>query len=108
MLEGTGAPETLDPLLLLDRIEEAFYAIDRDWRFHTINRKAEEFWGRPRGDMIGRSMPELFPHFLNSPPYEAHKRAMESDEPLRVETISTATGAPVEIRLYPNPNGLSV
>lgn len=101
-------PETLDPLLVLDRMDEAFYAIGRDWRFRVVNRRAEAFWGRPRAELVGRSMLELFPRFEGSPAHEAHARAMQGGDPVVEEVISTATGAPVELHLYPGPGGLSV
>jgi PAS domain S-box-containing protein len=97
-----------NPDLVFDRIDEGFYAIDRDWRFIFINRQAENFWGRSREDMIGRSMLELFPAFENSEPHRVHSAAMASGVPTRVDTVSTATGAPVELRLHPSDHGLSV
>lgn len=108
-MASTGiAPETLDPLLALERMDQAFYAIGRDWRFRYVNAAAEAFWGRPRAALLGHSMLELFPKFEGSPSYEAHRRAMTTMEPTRADVISTATGAPVEIRLYPSDDGLSV
>ncbi|HWA18573.1 MAG TPA: PAS domain-containing protein [Devosia sp.] len=102
-------PELETPDLVLDRIDEGFYAIDRDWRFIFINRQAEAFWGRSRQHMLGRSMLELFPAFPNSASHRAHLEAMTSrNAEMRVDTISTATGAPVALRLYPSPGGLSV
>jgi PAS domain S-box-containing protein len=105
---ASDVPELLDPLLVLERMDEAFYAIGGDWRFRAVNRRAEAFWGRPRAELVGRSMLELFPRFEGSPAYAAHARAIESGETTVAEVISTATGAPVELHLYPGPEGLSV
>jgi PAS domain S-box-containing protein len=104
----TLVPETHDALLVIERMDEGFYAIDRDWRFLYVNRSAEVFWGLGRAAMLGRTMPEIFPRFPGSPAHDAHRKALETGEPLRTETISTATGAPVELRLFPSPSGLSV
>lgn len=104
----TAVPELEDPLLVLERMEEGFYAIDNDWRFQHVNGSAERFWGRSRDELLGRSMLSLFPRFQGSPPYQAHVRAKETQQPARVEAISTVTGAPVELRLFPGPGGLSV
>jgi PAS domain S-box-containing protein len=51
---------------------------------------------------------EVFPRFHGSPAWAAHERAMQSGEPGRVETVSTATGIPVELRFFPAASGLSV
>lgn len=101
-------PELTDPALILERMDEAFYVVDRDWRLQLVNAQAEAFWGRQRSELIGRSMLELFPAFEGSAPFEAHRRAMETDEPVAIETVSTATGNPVQLHLFPNPDGISV
>ena len=93
---------------ILESMDEAFYAIDRDWRFLYVNPGAERFWGKRREALLGRNMQAVFPKFPGSEPYRAHERAMASGERIRIETISTATGAPVELNLQPSPSGLSV
>ena len=47
--------------MILEGIGDAFYALDRDWRFTYINRAAETFYGIPRGEMLGRVIWDLFP-----------------------------------------------
>src|SRR5690349_11473793 len=105
---GPSPPELGDSSLVLERIHEGFYAIDRNWRLLSINRSAELFWGRPRTELLGRDMRELFPRFSGSPSFQAHARALESGEYQTIEAISTATGAPVELRIFPFHEGLSV
>jgi PAS domain S-box-containing protein len=100
-------PDTADALLVLERIEGSFYAIDREWRLLYVNRRAEEFWGRSRDELLGRSMLEAFPNFAGSPSHAAHQRAMESQAFTMDEVISTAANRPVELRLFPHPQGLS-
>ena len=39
---------------ILESISDAFYAVDRDWRFTYVNRKAEEWWGRKADELIGK------------------------------------------------------
>lgn len=101
-------PELADPALILERMDEAFYAVGRDWRLLKVNRRAEAFWAKPASELVGRSMLELFPEFEGSVSFEAHRRAIETTQPASVETISTATGFPVVLHLYPNEAGLSV
>ena len=97
-----------DPLLILERMDEAFYATDFDFRLVYTNKQAQAFWGRSGETLVGRSMLELFPHFQGSPSFLAHVRAIEHKQPVRLETISTATGAPVLLRIFPRNSGLSV
>lgn len=105
---GAVVPEIDDPLSVLERIDEGFYAIDRDWRLVYVNARAEAFWGRKRQDLVGHSMLDLFTRFAGSPAWQAHQDAMVSGRPARVETTSTAIGRPVELRLFPSAGGLSV
>lgn len=93
---------------ILERMTEGFYAVDPKWRLVYVNRPAEIFWGMKREAILGKTMASLFPRFMGSPPYEAHKRALEEGTPVRVETVSTANGLPVELNIYPGPPGLSV
>jgi PAS domain S-box-containing protein len=93
---------------ILERISEGFYAIDSDWRLVYLNRAAEVFWGLKREAVLGKSMLSLFPRFEGSAPHAAHKQAIDSGTPVRIETISTANDRPVELSLFPAPGGLSV
>jgi len=76
---------------ILEGMDEAFYAIDRDWRFVYINRGAEDFWGQPRMALLGRSMLEAFPAFPGSESHAAHVAAMASGERSRIETIASVS-----------------
>jgi PAS domain-containing protein len=40
---------------VLESINDAFFAVDGAWRFTYVNRRAEEFWDRPRGDLVART-----------------------------------------------------
>ena len=93
---------------ILESMDEAFYSVDRDWRLTYANRGAERFWKRKRRRLLGSSMFDLFPRFRGSEPHRAHERAMKAGKPVRIETVSTATGTPVELNIFPSPSGLSV
>lgn len=93
---------------ILESIDDAFYAIDRDWRFLYVNRHAERLWGRKRADILGRTIFEIFPAFLGSRSHRACERALRRSRPVRIETASAILDAPVEINIFPSPSGLSV
>ena len=62
---------------ILESISDAFYAVDRDWRFTYVNRKAEEWWGRARASLIGKAYWNEFPQAIGSAPYHALLQAAE-------------------------------
>lgn len=51
---------------VLESITDAFYSLDRDYRFTYVNRRAEELWGRTRDELLGQSMPEAFPQLAGA------------------------------------------
>jgi len=93
---------------ILESIDAAFYAIDREWRFLYANRHAERLWERRRAEILGRTIFEIFPSFADSETHRACERAMTDGRPVRIETVSRILGAPVEINVFPSPSGLSV
>ncbi|MFO1148849.1 MAG: PAS domain S-box protein [Alsobacter sp.] len=90
---------------ILESISDAFYAIDRDSRFTYVNRKAEEWWKRPREGLLGQVFTEVFPQSVDSEPYRAQTRAMETREVVRLEAVSPVLGHWIDISLYPTADG---
>ncbi|WP_247894390.1 PAS domain-containing hybrid sensor histidine kinase/response regulator [Azospirillum sp. B510] len=93
---------------ILESISDAFYAVDNDWRFTYINRKAEQIWGRSRDTLLGLRTWEAFPKVLGSEAFEAQKRAVREGREMTIEVISPTLGNWVEASLYPSADGLSV
>jgi len=56
---------------ILESISDAFYTVDGEWRFTYVNNRAEELWGRPREELLGKSVWEEFSEAEGS---EAHRR----------------------------------
>jgi PAS domain S-box-containing protein len=101
-------PAWITPAEILESIGDAFYAVDRQWRFVYVNRTAERIWGKRREELLGQSIAVAFPAWVGSESHAAHRKVMESGEPLSVETVSAVLGFPVEINIFPHANGLSV
>ena len=53
-------------LEILESINDAFYAVDAEWRFTYVNRKAEEWWGRDRNHLVGVNYWHEFPQAVGS------------------------------------------
>jgi PAS domain S-box-containing protein len=93
---------------ILESISDAFYAVDREWRFTYVNGKAEELWGRSREELLGKNVWEEFPEAVGSVSYRQINRAMEEGVTTEFETVSPVLGAWVAGRAYPSAEGLSV
>ncbi len=94
---------------VLESMNAAFFALDRDWRFTYVNGEAERVLGRSRGDLLGGCVWELFPAAVGSD-FEVHYRGAVATGQERV--FEAYYPAPLdawyEVRAWPAPDGLSV
>ena len=94
---------------VLESMPTAFFSLGTDWRFTYVNAEAERILGRPRGDLLGGDVWELFPASVGSD-FETHYRqAMTSGEPAAFDAwYPPPLDAWYEVRAWPTPEGLSV
>ena len=93
---------------ILESISDAFFAVDREWRFTYVNSRAEELWSRSREELLGEYLWDEFPEAEDSEPYKQIRRAMEEGLTTEFEAISPVLGVWVAGRAYPSREGLSV
>ncbi len=107
---GTLAAEggQTDLAVVFDRIVDGFVALDKDWRFTYVNKKAGELIGRPPEDLIGKHLWTEFVEGKDRPVYKAYQRAMEDQSPIHFEEYSPTWDRWFEYRAYPSPAGLTV
>jgi len=87
---------------VLDSISDVYYALDRDWRIVLFNRRAEEFFGQSRQDMLGRVFWDLFPQGRGTPFGDLLERAMRDRTSERLTLPSALrAGRTVDIRIAP-------
>jgi PAS domain S-box-containing protein len=90
---------------IMESINDAFYAVDREWRFTYVNRRTEELWGRKREDLMGKVYWEEFPQAVGSKAYQAHVSAMERRAPVHLEAMSAIIHQWLDISIYPTMDG---
>lgn len=94
---------------ILESINDAFYAVDSEFRFTYINKKAEEWWGKSGESLLGKHIWTEFPQTQGNEAYNMHLRAMQERQALHFETVSPIHGHWVEVNIYPDgQGGLSV
>jgi PAS domain S-box-containing protein len=89
----------------LESIADAFYAVDAEFRFTYVNRKAEQLWGRPREELVGRHYWTEFPQAVGSESHRRHQEVMAERRPLHYRTVSPVTGLTIDVGLYPAADG---
>ena len=90
---------------ILESISDAFFAVDREWRFTYVNRRAEELWSKSREDLLGKSLWEEFPQADDSVQYREIRRAMKERTTTGFEAISPKMDVWVAGSAYPSADG---
>jgi PAS domain S-box-containing protein len=102
----TKPPSHPDPdarlAAVLDSIGDVYYALDGEWRLVLFNRRAEEFFGQSREDILGRKLWDLFPQGRGTPFGDLLETAMRERAPQRMTAPSALrAGRTVDIRIVP-------
>jgi PAS domain S-box-containing protein len=91
---------------VLESVADAFYALDRDWKYVVFNRAAEEYFGVPRDVIIGRNIWDIFPIGIGTPFETACRAAMDDKVSSTFETPSRLRpDRIVELRILPMRGG---
>ena len=93
---------------ILESITDAFYAVDRDWRLTYVNRCTEQLWGKPRDQLLGRRLWEVFAGVAGleaTEDYRLHAQAARGRTPVQAEFRSAVLRSWVSISLYPQADG---
>ncbi|WP_158057650.1 PAS domain S-box protein [Halorussus halophilus] len=94
---------------LFERVTDAFFALDDDWRFRYVNERAAELFGQTREELLGSDIRETFPDGNEGKFHEAYERAFEEQVATTVEsTLVVDSERWVEARAYPAEDGISV
>ncbi len=90
---------------MLESIQDAFYSIDREWRFTYINRKAEELWELKAESIIGSNVYNVFPQAAGTVGMQELELAMRNGETRSFEFFSPVVHAWIDVHAYPTADG---
>jgi len=93
---------------ILGRISDAFYALDEEWRFTHLNDSAAEIMQKPRAELLGRKVWDVFPDAEGNVFWEKFHAAMETQEPVNFEFLAEEFDTWLEFTVYPSKSGLSI
>ena len=93
---------------VLERINDAFMAVDTDWRFTYVNNKAAEILRHSPEQLLGKIIWDEIPGIRESPLYKTYRRAMDEQRYEYVEGYTWRYSLWFENHLYPSRNGLSI
>jgi PAS domain S-box-containing protein len=96
MLFGIGAVLLLDRLKsarreggataeILESISDGFVALDHEFRFTYVNQAAENLMDRPKTELLGKSIWEVYPELVGTIVETNYRRVLDEQRPLRFE-----------------------
>jgi two-component system cell cycle sensor histidine kinase/response regulator CckA len=95
----------------LDAISEGVQIIDFDWRYLYLNEAACRHGRRPRAELLGRRMSEVYPGIEETPMYRELEGCMQDRLPRRLGNefhYPDGGQARFELRVQPCPEGIFV
>lgn len=105
---ATPAADPRDIATILERISDAFFALDTDWRFTYLYSQSEPLLQRRREDLLGKNIWDEFPEAVGSTFHTMYHRAMETQHPVQFEEFYPPLDVWFSVHAYPAPDGLSV
>jgi len=101
------AVHTFDALSTLDKLGDAFFAVDEAWNFTFVNTEAVRQWGRPAESFIGWNMWEEFPALIGSEFESAYRDTARSGVATSLQSYSLVTLRWYDVRILPHAGGLA-
>jgi PAS domain S-box-containing protein len=94
---------------ILEGIGEAFFSLDWNWHVVYFNRACEGFFGRPRDEVLGRIVWDIYPETIGTEFQRRYMAAMADRSPVEFETESAVRpGHWLAVRAFPIRQGLGV
>lgn len=102
------SPEDAPVLNIFECINDAFVALDHHARFIYVNSQAERMLKRPRADLLGHIVWEIYPEARRSQFFVEYQRATTNNVAVEFEAFYPFFGAWIEARAFPSLHGLAV
>ena len=93
---------------VLASIADAFYLLDREWRFTYVNDAAEPLLQTTRDRLLGRTLWEAFPGVIGSVFEGPYREAMATGHPTSAEAYFAPLSTWFDVQSYPWTGGLMV
>ena len=92
----------------LENMSDAFFMLDREWRFAYLNSAAERELRCSSKELLGKDIRDIFPAEVNDRYYRQYRRAIQDDCAVRFEEFDARLNKWFELNAYPSEQGISV
>ncbi|MDB5222469.1 MAG: domain S-box protein [Chitinophagaceae bacterium] len=93
---------------VFDRVTDAFIALDKNWNYTYVNKKAAEIIGRRPKEIIGKNIWTEFPEKTKYSYYKNFQKAFDEQTPIRVEDYYPPSDLWFQALIFPSPDGITV
>jgi PAS domain S-box-containing protein len=107
-IEQSAQQALAERAALLESITDAFYALDREFRFTYLNQRALDHFKATRETLLGQVVWDVFPVTRGTLFQQEYERAVREQHSVSFETVSVISNRWVDVRAYPTQQGLAV
>jgi PAS domain S-box-containing protein len=93
---------------ILESVQDGFVALDQDWRYTYVNRRAGEMLGRAPAELIGKHIWTEFPEGHGQLFQRAYERAWTEQRTITLEEHYPPWDRWFENRIYPREGGVVI
>lgn len=93
---------------VMESISDAFFALDKDFNFIYMNKKAEQILMRKQKDLLGKHLWDEFKEAVGTPFYKNYVAAMKSGRSVYFEEFYPPLKKWFRVHAYPSKDGLAV
>lgn len=93
---------------VLERITDAVFALDANWRFTYVNAAATRIFKTTAEELIGQEIWTVFPNAVGNDAYDHYHYAMTTGKSVEFEAFCTTLQRWVRECVYPSADGLTV
>lgn len=107
-LQQQVTKKTGELTVVFERVADAFLALDNDWNYTYINKKAAQLHGILPSRMMGTKITDEDPGITTRPFFKCLEKAKATQKQQRIELYYDKTHSWYEALIYPDAEGLSV
>jgi len=93
---------------ILESIDDAFFAVDKNWIVTYWNNMAQKVLQTPKDKILNKQLWEVFSDSIDSESYKKYHQAVETNRAVHFEDHYQTLSKWYEISAYPSDSGLSV
>ena len=93
---------------ILESTSDAFFSLDRDWRFTYANRQAERYVRKTRRELIGKCIWDIVPDTVGSKLCDQLHKTMDERVSVHFESCAPPYNVWIDVNAHPSPNGICI